>query len=51
MKDITKTSGAHLLMSENIRADLALLPLHELDVRLHALLGVRARKEVGDVRI
>ena len=42
---------APLLVREHITADLALAALHELDVCLHALSRIRARKEVADVRV
>ena len=39
------------LMREHVGAELALLTLDDLDVRLHAVLGEVLREEVADVRV
>lgn len=39
------------LVGQDVAADLALAPLDELDVSLHAFRGKRLREEVADVRV
>ena len=46
-----KRRAAYLLVGQDVAADLALAPLDELDVGLHALGGERLREEVADVRV
>lgn len=41
----------HLLVGQDVAADLALAPLDELDVSLHAFGGERLGEQVADVRV
>jgi len=46
-----KKKGANLLVGEYVRAELALFPLDEFDVRLHSLRRERLGEQVRDVPV